>query len=488
MRPRSIAVSTATLIAAASMTPLTAQAAGQNVLYVNGASSACADTGSGTYAAPYCTIQAAADAAEPGDTVSVASGPAYAGFTVTNSGTASAPIVFTGNGVVKGSVLEDSAGAYGVALSGASHVDIEGFTLLSDTGDTDTTVDGGTGVSFVGDELISTVATIDAVHVTGSASDVTVQDSVVDGTIAVDDGSAGTIITTNAFNSQRPSASPNSVSIAGSTDTAVTSNTISGCGPSVAVSASSSGTSIENNVIGAATSGEQCPAPSQPYGIDVDASSAGSTTADYNDVAVGSGATDYEWAGTAYATGAALDAATGQGKHDYNSALSTEVGEDSPLINSANSAAVGEQPVDIAGNPRTDDPLVAPTGAGPYDDYDRGATQFQDPVVPVTTDFAIPTKAPVGATLTVHAAMTDTWSDDLVYEFILNGTTLATDSDGTATTSLPTAGSYAIEVLAKPADSTGGWVEQEFATVAAVAPAPLAPQISATGTTPATSR
>jgi hypothetical protein len=37
-------------IAAASMTPLTAQAASQNTLYVNGSSSACTDAGSGTLA------------------------------------------------------------------------------------------------------------------------------------------------------------------------------------------------------------------------------------------------------------------------------------------------------------------------------------------------------------------------------------------------------------------------------------------------------
>ena len=97
MRPRSIAVSAATLIAAASMTPLTAQAAGDNTLYVNNSgSTACSDSGSGTYEAPFCTIQAAADVANPGDVVNVAPGT-YAATTITRSGTASAPITFTGN-------------------------------------------------------------------------------------------------------------------------------------------------------------------------------------------------------------------------------------------------------------------------------------------------------------------------------------------------------------------------------------------------------
>src|SRR5579875_3271161 len=45
--------------------------ASASTIYVDNGDSACTDTGTGTAAAPFCTIQAAADAAEPGQTVLV---------------------------------------------------------------------------------------------------------------------------------------------------------------------------------------------------------------------------------------------------------------------------------------------------------------------------------------------------------------------------------------------------------------------------------
>ncbi|WP_034266966.1 hypothetical protein [Actinospica robiniae] len=98
MRSRSIAASAAALIATASLAPVAATADGQNTLYVNNTNSSCTDAGSGTSAAPFCTIQAAADIADPGDVVNIVAGT-YAATTITRSGTASEPIVFDGNAV-----------------------------------------------------------------------------------------------------------------------------------------------------------------------------------------------------------------------------------------------------------------------------------------------------------------------------------------------------------------------------------------------------
>jgi hypothetical protein len=310
MRSRSIAASAATLIAAASMTPLTAQAAGQDILYVNGASSACTDSGSGTLAAPFCTIQPAADAADPGDVVNVAQGT-YSAFTVNRSGTASAPIEFTGNGVWGPVGLTSEATVTGVTLSGAGDVEIEGFRVLPAEGIA-ATVDGGSDISFANDLISPQTATSGSVslHITGAASAVTVQDTSVDYGLTVDGGSTGTILTTDKIFSDTSDA----ISLAGAENTAVTSDTIIGCGALVSVTGSS-GTSIENNVVAAdETADPNCPATAQSYGISVDAGSASSTTSDYNDVYVtGDGSAAYDWDGTAYTSGAGLYAAVGQG-------------------------------------------------------------------------------------------------------------------------------------------------------------------------------
>jgi hypothetical protein len=468
------------------MSPLTAQAAGQSTLYVNGASSACTDSGSGATSTPFCTIQAAADVAEPGDVVNVAAG-SYAAFTVSRSGTSSAPIVFTGNGVRTMFGLTSAAVVGGVTLNAVDYVEVEAFKILPATG-TAVTVSAGANDTFANDVLdpqdeASKAET--ALHVTGGASTVTVQDSNVDAGLTVDGGSTGTILTTNEFNSDLTSP----ISLNGAVNTAVTSNTVNGCGSIVSVAGSSAGTSIENNVIQGdetlGTTDANCSATAQSYGISVDASSAASTTADYNDVYVaGTGSAAYDWNGTAYAAGSGLAAVTSQGAHDDNSAAGVGAAEKSPLINSANSAAIGEQSVDFYGKPRVDDPLVTPTGAGPYSDYDRGAVQFQDPITAVTKNFSSPSPVPAGTAFNVVIAMTDTWSDKLEYQFnlVANGisTVLATDSSGSLTTSVSNNGSYELQVLARPQGSTTPYartVEVTFINV--VAPTPLKPHIYA---------
>jgi hypothetical protein len=64
-------------------------------LYVNGLAG-CSDSGAGTQAVPFCSIQAAADVVNPGQTVDIEGTAHYAPFTVTRSGMPSAPITFIG--------------------------------------------------------------------------------------------------------------------------------------------------------------------------------------------------------------------------------------------------------------------------------------------------------------------------------------------------------------------------------------------------------
>src|SRR5690349_16979075 len=59
-----------------------------------------ADTNAGTAASPWRTIQRAANAVVPGDTVVIHAGT-YVGFRVTAHGTQAAPITFSADGVVQ---------------------------------------------------------------------------------------------------------------------------------------------------------------------------------------------------------------------------------------------------------------------------------------------------------------------------------------------------------------------------------------------------
>jgi hypothetical protein len=85
------------------------------------------DSAAGTAAAPWKTLQHAADVVRPGDHVTVNTGN-YVGFNLTTSGTAAAPIVFEAQPGVsitqRNAVTPD-----GINLEGASYVTVENFTV-----------------------------------------------------------------------------------------------------------------------------------------------------------------------------------------------------------------------------------------------------------------------------------------------------------------------------------------------------------------------
>jgi parallel beta-helix repeat protein len=92
---------------------------------VNGASSACSDTGSGTPTQPFCTIAAAAKVAHAGDTVQIFPGT-YAGTAVNpaNSGSAGSPITFAAQPGVT-----ISGGTSAFVLSSRNYIDVSGFSI-----------------------------------------------------------------------------------------------------------------------------------------------------------------------------------------------------------------------------------------------------------------------------------------------------------------------------------------------------------------------
>lgn len=85
------------------------------------------DAAAGTAAAPWRTLQRAADRVDAGDTVEVAPGR-YQGFELRRSGTKVAPVRFT---AAQGAIVDRDNGATpdGIHLRGVSHVVVEGFTV-----------------------------------------------------------------------------------------------------------------------------------------------------------------------------------------------------------------------------------------------------------------------------------------------------------------------------------------------------------------------
>lgn len=90
-RPRSVVIVTS-LVLCTVIFPAVAAADPATTLYVNNTSGAnCSDSGAGTQTQPYCTVQAAADVVNPGQTVDI-TGNYYEPVTITRSGTAAQPL------------------------------------------------------------------------------------------------------------------------------------------------------------------------------------------------------------------------------------------------------------------------------------------------------------------------------------------------------------------------------------------------------------
>lgn len=486
MRLRAFAASSVCVSLAGFIAPAAAHAAGSETLYV-AHSSACSDSGPGTLNVPYCTIQAAADATVPGDTVLIGGGAWTGDVNITKSGTTTQPIIFAGTlsaiGLRQTAVGSGSIHAFTVT---ASNVEIETLAATGTNSDA-IVIDGASqvlldriGVSRAGGTTVTAAA---GVHITGASSSVTLQRSslgqATGPALELDGPVTGTVVSTNNLNS---TGSPALV-VSGATNTAITSNTAEQfCGAGFEVTGGASGTRIENNVLNdSGWIGTTVPCAGAGAGdeVSVDATGTSSTEVDYNDVCwAHTGATPYLWGATTYQTSAAFDSATGQGAHDSNAPNCGSTGEGSPRIDSADSGAVGELPVDFNGAARVDDPLDANTGAGAATYYDRGSIEVQDPVTVRNSPIKLSaTMAPAGGTITATASTTDTWGDPLAYAFSFGDNTGTTSPSptGVATHSYASAGQYQIFVYA-----VFNGVSQQFGatSVNIVAPAPLVPQLT----------
>ena len=181
----------------------------------------------------------------------------------------------------------------------------------------------------------------------------------------------------------------------------ITGNTVyRNCTSGINVEGASRDFSIENNVaVNNATGAVINPTPIDPPGaytnnchrrngnIGVWDSAPATTRANFNLVWQAGGGTEYVWAGIEYQSRWALHRATGQEARGIfanprfarGTAWDLQLSGRSPAIDSANSAAPGEQFTDIRGRRRVNDPFRPNTGAGRRRYDDRGAYEFQSP-------------------------------------------------------------------------------------------------------------
>jgi len=104
------------------------------------------NTGQGTAASPWLTLQYAADHASAGDTVNVLAGD-YAGFDLRHGGTATNPLTFLAQPGATIDRVIPGGRADGINIENASYVTVNGFTLLG-TGNPATSE---AGIRVVGD-------------------------------------------------------------------------------------------------------------------------------------------------------------------------------------------------------------------------------------------------------------------------------------------------------------------------------------------------
>ena len=450
MRKRLIAAVATVLLPVAGTfaVPMTADAAaaGTGTLYVNRMSAFCSDTGAaaGTSATPFCTIQAAANAATAGDTVDIFGGAANdvvydENVTIDHSGTATAPITFESTGLPVLTGGNNKAGI--VTLDGADYVNLVNF------GSSGVDIENSAHVSVTGSRIVG-------VDVEKGSSSVSIERDEL-GSVSVASGVADTVVAVNLFLANVSTGG--ALSVVGATGTDIVNNDFdindaAGVGFSgISVTGGASGTSIENNVLWG-------DAQSLPELL-VDQSSAAGTTEGYNVLDI-DGSTDipYSWAGTDYSTLSTFQTASGQGTADllednYSVAANGNLLTASdPAVGSANSAAPGLPATDFYGDAWTDNTAVTSTGSGPETYYDRGAVNLAEytgaTVNAVDDEQSVAANVGLsGLLLGSSGSITLNWGDGSSSDSVLSnasGTVFTNYGQGVALHQYTSAGTYTI--------------------------------------------
>jgi hypothetical protein len=403
------------------------------LLYVNnGAGSNCSDTGTGTLSQPYCTIAAAVAAVQPGQTISV-TGIYAEHVTIDKSGAAGQPITLqrqqsavtlTGANAgitidgqhdvtVAGFAIRPTQSVPGVVINNSSQITVQQVTVAPATGGDIP----GFRLTAVTDSLLQQIRTVSGPTTTGISLDAATSQVTIKSAVATPFGTSGTrpidvyghdnvIIDSVALDGNpagitiEPGATNNTVANndveygfsygilnSSANGTAFANNRVTrNCQAGVRIDGTSSGVSVENNlvVLNLSVSNNCSASITNSVEIGVYDAAVGNTVVDYNTVydGVAQSPSLYAWN-----TAMGLDAfrsASGQAAHD----IETDNWNAADL-DSANSAAPGYQNTDRLGHPREDDPAAPNTGAGPITYADRGDIETLVPPTPqlnVTAD------------------------------------------------------------------------------------------------------
>ena len=430
--------------AAADAKAARAAAGSGSTIYVANSTGCTSDSGNGSAAKPYCSIQDAVNAASAGDTISIAAGAEYAGASVDTSN-----LTFVSTGTeteVQGSLI----------FNGVTGDSISGLVLMDEVniiGSSDISVDSNefTGATIIG-----------AVTIDGTSSHITVSRNIVNAqgsngaAIQVAAGASDIDIASNAFAPFNDGA----VAAAGVSGIDIVGNTIQrGCGGGVILTGATTGAYVENNVLEDANSdvdyawigGLKSTCTTWAPDITVDSTAAAGTTSDYNDFY--SWGTDdtaaYSWAGTTYQTPSAFSAAVSQGAHDavdtvesasiapnpegWGDPIQAALQPGSAAIGSASTSAPGALTSDLY-------------GVTPY--LDRGAVAVDSDNVTVSATVTPWVYDDISSALSLEVDPTGSGAFPISHYDVAWGDGSSTDQGYLATHTYAQAGTYSLVVTA----------------------------------------
>jgi parallel beta-helix repeat protein len=485
-------------------------AAEGSTLYVDQANPNCSDTGSGTAAAPFCKIGAAASRTTPGTTVLVSAGT-YSEQVAPKSGAAGSAVTFAAE---PGETVTVSGNGRGFYLSGRTWVTIERFNIANTANDglylskssfiklignhvsgagepssgktargitlsnvTDSLVSGNTvdhnsdyGIYLVSgstrNEIVGNQLSLNARQYTRAASGIRLHSSsanTISSNVSHDNEDSGIELVTGSdnnlvVNNVSYRNGDHGIDNLDADGQRIVSNSVFGNDTAgINLEGGSTGGTLSNNI----SVDNGIGSPRTRGNIRVDSTSTTGTAIDYDLVWLNAAGVMIEWAGQAYATTEALDAATGQeanGDAEDPMWVAPSSGDlhlrsGSPAIDSANSGVSGASATDAEGLARVDDPGTANSGTGPRAYDDRGAHEFQgaSDSPPVAALTVTPDNGTVELPVTADASASTDDHGIVSYSFDFDdgSPTVGPQPDATATHTYTTAGTFTVTVTVR---------------------------------------